>query len=82
MTDLETLQADDELDTYGMLCPMPIFATSKKLKGMRSGQVLKVLADDAGILHDLPAWCKQTGNEFLGFADGDDGDYIGFVRAA
>lgn len=81
MTDLEEIHADEELDTYGMLCPMPIFATSKKLKGMRQGQVLRVLADDAGILKDLPAWCHQTGNEFLGFAEGD-GDYIGFVRVA
>lgn len=81
MTDVRDIPVDAELDTYGMLCPMPIFATSKKLKEMNPGEVLKVYADDAGILKDLPAWCRQTGNEFLGFLDGEE-DYVGLVRVA
>lgn len=81
MTGRNALQVDDEIDTYGMLCPMPIFAAAKKVKTMKSGQVLKVLADDAGIVTDLPAWCHQTGHEFLGFAEGE-GEYVGYVRVA
>lgn len=81
MTDVRDIPVDAELDTYGMLCPMPIFATSKKLKEMKPGQVLKVFADDAGIVKDLPAWCRQTGNEFLGFLDGEE-DYVGLVRVS
>jgi TusA-related sulfurtransferase len=82
MTDAGDIPVDAELDTYGMLCPMPIFATSRKLKELKPGQVLKVFADDAGILKDLPAWCRQTGNEFLGFVEAKEDEYVGLVRAA
>lgn len=81
MADLDQISADAELDTFGMLCPMPIFATSKKMRELSSGQILKVLADDEGICKDLPAWCRQTGNECLGVTD-VDGDFVGFVRKA
>ncbi|HAS17238.1 MAG TPA: hypothetical protein DCR39_04940, partial [Nitrospiraceae bacterium] len=39
---------DVTLDTLGQLCPMPIILTSKKMKEMKSGEVLVVLSDDAG----------------------------------
>jgi TusA-related sulfurtransferase len=36
------------------------------MKRMRVGEVLEILSDDRVILVDLPAWCRATGNEFLG----------------
>jgi TusA-related sulfurtransferase len=48
---------------------MPIVQTSKKVKEMKSGQVLEVTADDEGIKEDMPAWCNTTGNEFLGMEE-------------
>ncbi|RMF87232.1 MAG: sulfurtransferase TusA family protein [Nitrospirae bacterium] len=76
------MAADAELDTFGMLCPMPIYATSQKLKELAPGQVLRVLADDKGLLNDLPAWCAQTGNECLGVEEVEPGEYVGYVRKA
>jgi TusA-related sulfurtransferase len=43
------------------------------------GQVLEVIADDGGIQADMPAWCKSTGNEFLGLEE-EDGEYRVYVR--
>lgn len=60
------MEADETLDCYGLLCPMPIVETNKKVKGMKIGQILEVLSTDEGIKEDMPAWCKSTGNEFLG----------------
>ena len=57
--------ADATLDTVGTLCPVPIHLTSKKMKGLKGGQVLEVLSDDEGILSDMPAWCKATGHEII-----------------
>lgn len=53
------------LDTFGLLCPMPIIKTAARIKRMQQGEVLKVLSDDPGILEDMPAWCITSGNELI-----------------
>lgn len=73
------MKADHKLDTFGLLCPMPIIKTAEKMKGMNPGEVLEVIADDAGIREDMPAWCKTTGNEFLGLEE-SSGEYRVYVR--
>jgi TusA-related sulfurtransferase len=60
------LKADVTLDCYGLLCPMPIIQTAKKVKGMKVGEVLEVLSTDQGIREDMPAWCRTAGQEYLG----------------
>ena len=60
------MKADQTLDCVGLYCPMPIFKTSEKIKELKPGEVLEVVADDKGIKLDMPAWCKSTGHEFLG----------------
>ena len=49
------MQADVTLDCYGLLCPMPIIQTAKKIKEMIVGQVLEVVSTDEGIKEDMPA---------------------------
>jgi len=56
---------DATLDTFGLLCPVPIMKTSSMIMDMVSGQVLEILADDEQILEDMPAWCKSMGHELL-----------------
>ncbi len=63
------MKADETLDCVGLYCPMPIVKTSQKMKQMKEGQVLEVIADDKGIKQDMPAWCQTTGNEFLGIEE-------------
>lgn len=60
------MNANQTLDCVGLFCPMPIAKTKQELDKLKSGEVLEVLADDPGLEKDLPAWCKLTGNEFLG----------------
>jgi len=45
---------------------MPIAFMAKNMKKLEDGQVLEIRADDEGAHADVPAWCEQTGNEFLG----------------
>ena len=40
------MKADVQVDCVGLFCPMPIVNTAKKIKEMKSGQVLEVIADD------------------------------------
>lgn len=66
------MRADQTLDCYGLLCPMPIIQTAKAMKEMKIGEVLEVVSTDKGIKEDMPAWCRQTGQKFLGIEE--DGD--------
>ena len=60
------MKADHTLDCMGLYCPMPIVKTAQKIKDLKPGEVLEVIADDKGIKQDIPAWAQTTGNEFLG----------------
>ncbi|TET70932.1 MAG: sulfurtransferase TusA family protein, partial [Candidatus Aminicenantes bacterium] len=63
------MKADVKLDCFGLLCPMPIVQTAQKIKEMKIGEVLEVISTDAGIREDMPAWCRQTGQEYLGLEE-------------
>jgi TusA-related sulfurtransferase len=39
------------------------------MRALQAGQVLELRADDEGAQADIPAWCEQTGNEYLGHED-------------
>ena len=54
-----------QLDARGLKCPMPIVKTAQAVKSMVSGQLLEVLATDAGSTKDFAAWSKATGNELV-----------------
>jgi len=45
---------------------MPIVQLARKVKELKSGQVLELLADDPGAKEDVPAWCSRTGNQLVG----------------
>jgi tRNA 2-thiouridine synthesizing protein A len=53
------------LDLEGMLCPIPIVKVAKAFKEMAIGEVLQATASDPGVLIDIPAWTRTTGNELL-----------------
>jgi tRNA 2-thiouridine synthesizing protein A len=61
----ESPLANREVDAVGMNCPLPILRTKKALADMRSGEILKIIATDAGAKHDFPAFAKQTGNQLI-----------------
>jgi TusA-related sulfurtransferase len=59
------MEAQKEIDTRGLNCPLPILKAKKALADMASGEVLKVLATDPGSIRDFQAFARQTGNELL-----------------
>ena len=64
--DAPTFEADKEIDTRGLNCPLPILRAKKALADMQAGTVLKIVATDPGSIRDFQAFAKQTGNELLG----------------
>jgi tRNA 2-thiouridine synthesizing protein A len=77
MTDL--MKEDQLLDCSGMLCPMPVVKTSKAIKELQSGQILKLVATDPGAQPDMEAWSRQTRNELLRSTI-EDGKFVFFFR--
>lgn len=76
-----SIPADATLDTFGLLCPMPIIKTAARMKQLEVGNVLKVLSDDPGILEDMPAWCVTSGNELIRI-DEQSGEFHVYIRKA
>ncbi len=73
------MQADKEVDACGLCCPLPILRAKKALADMQSGQILKVLATDAGARRDFAAFAKQTGNQIIETST-QDKVFIFFMR--
>jgi TusA-related sulfurtransferase len=73
------MQAQKELDTRGLNCPLPILKAKKALADMTSGDVLKVVATDPGSVRDFQAFARQTGNELVEQSTQAD-EFIHFLR--
>jgi len=73
------MKADESLDCVGLYCPMPIVKTAEKIKQLKTGEILEVVADDKGIKQDMPAWCEATGHDFLGL-DEEGGEIKVYVK--
>ena len=57
------MKADETLDCYGLMCPMPIFKTAVKIKEIDVGKVLEIIATDEGIKKtSLPGATPQETN--------------------
>lgn len=68
------------LDCSGTLCPVPILMTEEKMQEIEGGAILEVIFTDEGAKGDLWAWCRATGNEFLGFFDESKFKFLAYVR--
>jgi tRNA 2-thiouridine synthesizing protein A len=74
-----TLNPDKVLDCSGLLCPMPVIKTSKAIKEVEVGQVLKMIATDPGAPPDMEAWSRQTGHAMLD-SHQEEGKFIFYFR--
>ena len=56
------------LDCLGRPCPVPVIELAKALPLVEVGEVVEVLSDDPAAEHDIPAWCRMRGHEYVGAA--------------
>lgn len=59
------IEPDDAWDAGDMGCGELVFLLMLRLRSMRPGQVLMLTATDLGAPHDIPAWCRMTGNPLV-----------------
>ncbi len=74
------MSSDLELDCRGMLCPRPIIELARHLAEVEVGQVIAVASDDVAAAHDVPAWCRMRGQEYLDARNAADGVPVYRVR--
>lgn len=73
------MDAQKEIDTRGLNCPLPILKAKKALADLQSGEVLRVLSTDPGSVRDFQAFARQTGNELVEQSTTGD-DFVHYLR--
>ena len=73
MSDAPPTDADAEIDTTGLLCPLPVLKARKRLMSLAAGAVLKVWADDPMARVDFPHFCAEQGHELVEMREGEAG---------
>ena len=56
---------DIYLDASGLDCPLPLLKAKQALNRMETGQILEVLATDAGSWRDFEVFADQSGHHLL-----------------
>jgi TusA-related sulfurtransferase len=70
------------VDAVGLFCPMPIAHLQLELEGLKSNQVVEVLADDSGFGDDVVHWCKETSNKLLSLTKNEEEIFVAYVEKA
>ncbi|WP_444677181.1 sulfurtransferase TusA [Halomonas sp. E19] len=68
-----------ELDTTGLYCPEPIMLMHNKVRDMRPGEILKVIATDPATTRDVPKFCSFLGHDLIAQEE-SDGYFLYFIR--
>lgn len=53
------------LDFKGLLCPMPVVKLAQAIKQVQPGEMVEAVATDPGVMADIPAWTRSSGNELV-----------------
>lgn len=69
-----------ELDTCGLLCPLPVLKARKRLAEMSVGEILELYADDPAAVVDVPHFCKENGHLLIETKDQDAGKTLYLIE--
>ena len=69
-----------DLDTRGLLCPLPVLKLRKMLGRIEAGAEIAMVADDPAARVDVPHFCHEQGHELVSLEDGEDGTLLFKVR--
>ena len=54
-----------ELDTIGLLCPLPVLKLRKLIKSIKQKDKIKLMTDDPAAIIDVPHFCNEQGHQIL-----------------
>ncbi|UZR28997.1 sulfurtransferase TusA family protein [Methylococcus mesophilus] len=70
---------DQELDTSGLMCPLPLLRLKKTLQLMGSGQTVRVRATDPASVLDFGVYLEQAGHDLVEYAE-ETGAHLFLIR--
>ena len=50
-----------ELDTRGLLCPLPVLKLRKAIQKIESNEKIRLITDDPAAIVDVPHFCNEQG---------------------
>jgi len=65
------MQIDERLDAKGLMCPLPLLKAKQALHQLEKGQVLEVLATDAGSVKDFKAYADLSDHDLISTVEVD-----------
>ena len=65
------MEFDHDLDALGLLCPLPVLKAAKRMRALGPGEVLRLRADDPAAVVDVPHYCAESGNTYLGMEEAE-----------
>lgn len=71
---------DQRLDLSGLKCPLPVLRANKALRGLATGAVIEVTADDPASAKDFPVYCDTAGHKLLAAEPADNGRFVFRIR--
>ena len=69
-----------DLDTCGLLCPLPVLKARKRLATMSVGEILELYADDPAAVVDVPHFCNENGHLLIETKDQDAGKTLYLIK--
>ena len=54
-----------ELDTRGLLCPLPVLKLRKLINSIKQKDKIKLITDDPAAIVDVPLFCNEQGYQIL-----------------
>ena len=68
------------LDLRGLLCPLPVVKIAQAIKKIAVGEAIEATASDPGVLADIPAWARSSGNQLVSMDRVDTREFRFVVR--
>ena len=50
-----------ELDTRGLLCPLPVLKLRKAIQKIEANEKIRLITDDPAAIVDVPHFCNEQG---------------------
>jgi tRNA 2-thiouridine synthesizing protein A len=66
-------EPDVVVTCLGRPCPVPVVELARAVAAAGPGDVVEVVSDDPAARHDVPAWARLRGHEYLGEVEREDG---------
>ncbi len=67
----EIIKNVKEVDLTGRPCPGPVMDTFTELSTMKTGEKIKIVANDGCFSSDIKTWCQKNGHKLLGLHFGN-----------